>query len=94
MKFSRGKNWWKFNLTKNKAILYGPSDARDRDKDCKVDQMAIRIGTRRIKFSIQFNKQTKQWVFHWAGCISSDAPKTQHIDYKIVTVIVPEDYSL
>lgn len=94
MKFTKGKNWWKFNLTKNKAIFYAPTNLEDKDSDKKVNRMSLRIGSRRIKFSFEFDKETKDWSFHYAGYISSNAPKNMHIDYQIVQLMMPEDYNL
>lgn len=95
MKLTKGKNWWQFNLTKNKAIYYGPKLHSDKENDIKSNNVSLRIGTRRVKFIIDYDKVEKQWSIHFGGCFRKNFPKNLHIDYNIL-VWDPENktYSL
>lgn len=84
MKFTKGENWRKLNITKNKIIYYEFSE----------ENLLIRIGSRRIKTVFFYNKLLKEWAFHFGGCIKSNTPKTEHVDYTIRFLLMEEDQSL
>lgn len=84
MKFTKGKNWWQFNITKNKLVYYGPKSHQDKHNDVESKEVVLRAGTRRVKIIVEYNKETKIWAIHFGGCFQKNFPKNIHVDHQIM----------
>jgi len=94
MKLSRGKNWWQFNITRNKFLYVGAANQKDMDTDNKDIITTILFKSRRFEIRYLKSKAKKKWAFQIGGFWSSDDIGKSMVTFSYKTVSLIDDHNL